>query len=117
MIILEDKNRVPLAEEIDLLIEHFQAIQLGLEKSKDVYKKDIFGIEPLVKNIEEKMLPRKRIHQAGFPANTFLIALEDFARAVENLDTHNVHKYRPDIEFISSWLEKNPARSDILIAS
>jgi hypothetical protein len=117
MIILEDKNRVPSKEEIESLIENFQAIQVGLENSKRIYHKDIFGIELLVSNIKKSLLPKKRIHEKGFPVNTFRFALEEFAGAVINLNAHEIYKYRPDIEFIVGWLSKNPAKNDIIVGS
>lgn len=117
MIILEDKHLKPSKEEMDLLVKNFQAVKAGLEKSKKIYHRDIFVIEPLVEKIGKILLPKMRIHQTGFPVNTFRFAFEDFAKAIEDLNPHEVYKYREDVEFIASWLTKNLPKNEIIIGS
>lgn len=117
MIILEDKYRIPSAEEINSLVKVISTIKVGIENSKKIYHKDIFVIESLITNTEKKLAPRKRTREPGFPVNTFLLAMESFASAVNNLDVHEVNRCRQDIEFISAWASKNPPGSKIMIGS
>jgi hypothetical protein len=92
----------------------------GFEESVKVYGTDILAIEPIVKNIENKMLPRKRVREAGFPANSFSFVLMYFARAVKNLDPHQISRCREDAEFVATWVLNNPPKpkkSSIIIGS
>jgi hypothetical protein len=115
MIILEDKSRISSKEEIDSLVKILLDIFSGIEKSKRIYHKDIFVIEQTMFRIKKNLLPWKRAHEKGFPVNTFRYVLEDLAKAINDLNTHEVYRYKEDAEFIATWLEKNPAKTEMII--